>query len=507
MFKWRKVGVIVLETETKIRRWYHVKKQSIKKISREFGISRNTVRRIVREPTVGKEYKRSPQPAPKLGAYQDKLEVWLLEDSKLVKNQRCSSRKLYERLKTQGYSGSYDSVQRFVKGWLLLSGKTGNAYIPLFFSPGEAYQFDWSQETVELAGIVQTVKVAQFRLCYSRLMFFVAYPRETQEMLFDAHDQAFSFFGGIPLRGIYDNMKTAVDKVLKGKDRNFNRHFLQMQNHYLIDTTACTPGAGWEKGQVENQVGNVREWLFVPRLKFQDMETLNTHLAQKCLDLAQTRKHPDQKLLSIRQVYESQEREALRPLIPPFKGCREQTCKVSSTCLVSFDRNHYSVECCYAHHVVNVRAYPTQIVVTANGKVIAEHTRHFGRDKTIYNPLHYVPLLARKPGALRNGAPFLKWELPVSLQKVRDHLMKKKGGDKQCVNILQALQSHGLEVISVACDLALADQVISSDYILNAVNRLESPSKREAVPTPDTLKLELEPEANCERYETLMGGV
>jgi transposase len=497
--------VIILETEVKIRRRYHVKKQSIKEISRELGISRNTVRRIVRDPLIGKAYKRPFQPAPKLGAYEEKLEAWLQEDSKLSKSQRCSSRKLHERLKAEGYIGAYDSVQRFVKQWLLCAGKVGKAYVPLYFSPAEAYQFDWSQELVELGGVVQTIKVAQFRLCYSRLMFFVAYSRETQEMLFDAHDQAFVFFGGIPLRGIYDNMKTAVEKVLRGKDRDFNRRFLQMQNHYLIDTTACTPGAGWEKGQVENQVGNVREWLFVPRLKFPDMAALNAHLLDKCLEIAKTRKHPDQKLLTIWQVYEEQEHQALRSLVPPFKGYREQTCKVSSTCLVSFDRNHYSVECGYAHHVVSVRAYPTRLEVRVNDKVIAQHTRHFGRDKTIYDPWHYVPLLARKPGALRNGAPFLEWELPVSLQKVRDHLMKKKGGDRQCVSILQAFQEHGVEAVSVACDLALSEQVISSDYILNVLNRLKSSGKQEPIPTPDTLKLQVEPEANCGRYEALRG--
>jgi hypothetical protein len=134
------------------------------------------------------------QPVPKLGKYKEKLEFWLLEDSKLVKNQRCSSRKLYDRLKAEGYAGAYDSVQRFVKQWLLDSGRSGQAYVPLYFSPAEAYQFDWSQETVELDGIVQVVKVAQFRLCFSRLSFVVAYCRETQEMLFEIKQQFFCKF-------------------------------------------------------------------------------------------------------------------------------------------------------------------------------------------------------------------------------------------------------------------------------------------------------------------------
>lgn len=494
-----------MERAAKIRRWYYVGRQSIKQISRDLGISRNTVRRIVRESTIGKEYKRTNQPTPKLGTYKDLLEDWLLEDKILPKNQRQTSRKLHERLKGEGYEGAYDSVQRFVKMWQLKAGKGRNAYIPLTFKPGEAYQFDWSQEIVELGGVIQTVKVAHFRLCYSRLSFLIAYTRETQEMLFDAHDKAFVFFKGLPYRGIYDNMKTAIDTIFIGKERKFNQRFLQMQNHYLIEPTACTPAAGWEKGQVENQIGNIREWFFIPRLKFADLESLNAHLEKACLELTKTRKHPEQRSLFIQEVYEQQELPALRPLIPAFEGYSERICKVSSTCLVNFDRNHYSVECCYAHQTVSMRAYAQRIEVVKDGKVIAAHVRQFGRDKTIYDPWHYVPLLERKPGALRNGAPFKDWDLPESLQRVRKYLMKKKGGDRQCVSVLQAVQSFGLEAVSVSCELALENQLISADYILNVLTRLRPTASPLSLPTPDSLKLTHEPEANCGRYETLMG--
>lgn len=498
--------MIQMERAVKIRRRHLVGKESIKSLSRELGISRNTVRRIVRNQNTGEEYKREEQSLPKLGKYRDQLETWLEEDRKLPKNQRCNARKLYERLQEKGYEGAYDSIQRFVKSWHLNKGKpAGQAYVPLCFSPGEAYQFDWSQEVVEVGGTVQTVKVAQFRLCFSRRFIVIAYPRETQEMLFDAHDKAFIFFDGIPLRGIYDNMKTAIDTVYRGKDRDFNRRFLQMQNHYLIEPIACTPAAGWEKGQIENQVDNIRQWLFVPRLKFPDFEALNTYLQQRCQKLADERKHPDQSSLSIQEVYEQQEHSSLRPLIPPFEGYMERTCKVSSTCLVNFDRNHYSVECAYANQTVSLRAYAAKIVVTKDGKVIGRHTRQFGRDKTIYDPWHYVPLLERKPGALRNGAPFKEWSLPKALQKVRDHLMKKKGGDKQCVILLQAIQLFGLEAVTVGCELALEEQVMSADDILNILSRLRSTGTCSQNSTPDYLKLTHEPRANCERYEALMG--
>ena len=152
-------------------------------------------------------------------------------------------------------------------------------------------QFDWSQETIELGGIVQTIKVAHFRLAYSRKMFVIAYPRETQEMVMDAHNQAFAFYGGVPLQMVYDNLKTVIDAVFVGKERKFNRRFMTLANHYLFEPVACTPAAGWEKGQVENQVGNIREWLFTPRAKFATFDDLNSWLAQRCEELS-GRRHP-----------------------------------------------------------------------------------------------------------------------------------------------------------------------------------------------------------------------
>ena len=173
---------------------------------------------------------------------------------------------MFEGLQAEGYGGAYDSVQRYVRRWKAV--KVGpaltQAFVPMSFSPGEVCQFDWSHEHVELGGVMQTIKVAHFRLTFSRQMFVVAYPRETQEMVFDAHNRAFAFFGGVPQRVVYDNLKTVVEAIFTGKERLFNRRFLVLANPYLFEPVACSPASGWEKGQVENQVGNVREWLFTP---------------------------------------------------------------------------------------------------------------------------------------------------------------------------------------------------------------------------------------------------
>jgi transposase len=193
-----------------------------------------------------------------------------------------------------GYTGSYDAVRRYARVRQRREGRdAAEAFVPLSFAPGEAYQFDWSQETVVLNGTTRTVKVAQVRLCHSRMAFLRAYPRETQEMVFDAHDRAFAFFHGACTRGIYDNMKTAVDAVFAGRDRAFNRRFLQMCSHYLVEPTACTPAAGWEKGQVESQIGTLHERFFKPRLRFASYAELNAWLLDQCVAYARAHRHPE----------------------------------------------------------------------------------------------------------------------------------------------------------------------------------------------------------------------
>ena len=191
--------------------------------------------------------------------------------------------------------------------------------MPLSFAPGEAYQFDWSHEVVLINGTTVTVKVAHVRLCHSRMLFVRAYPRETQEMVFDAHNRAFAFFKGACTRGIYDNMKTAVEAVFIGKDRQFNRRFLRMCGHYLVEPVACTPASGWEKGQVENQVGLVRERFFTPRLRVASYEELNAWLLDRCVAYAKAHKHPELTDRTIWQVFEA-ERPQLVPISGPFDG-------------------------------------------------------------------------------------------------------------------------------------------------------------------------------------------
>ena len=494
--------MLYMDMIAEIRRRHLVGKESISSIARDLKLSRPTVRkhcRTQREPV----YRREKQPTPRLGAFQETLEKWLRTERLLPKAQRRTARRLFEGLQAEGYHGAYDSVQRFVQRWK--AAKSGpslaHAFVPLAFAPGEVCQFDWSHEHAELNGVMQTIKVAHFRLTFSRKMFVAAYPQETQEMVFDAHNRAFAFFGGVPERMVYDNLKAVVETIFTGKERLFNRRFMVLANHYLFEPVACTPASGWEKGQVENQVGNIREWLFTPLARFISFEALNAWLAVRCRELA-ARKHPATPERSIQDCF-TQEQLSLRTIHAPFDGYVEHMVRVSSTCLVTLDRNRYSVPAEYAGRAVSMRSTADGVRVVADGAVIAEHVRRFGRDILVCDPWHYLSLLERKPGALRNGVPFQDWDLPIAIQQVRDRILKQPKGDRGFVELLIMARGAGLEALQVACELVLEGNVVTAAVVMNEMRRLISPAPPVMLNIPDMLKLQREPLADCGRYDRL----
>jgi transposase len=494
-----------VETIGKIRRWHRIDKLSISQIARRLGASRNTVKKYLKSNVVTPKYGPRPKRFPVMGPWVARLLELLSEDARKPLRERRNGQRLYDTLVEEGFVGSYPTLQRAVRTWKVERERgSGQVFIPLVFAPGEAYQFDWSYETVELGGQVQQVKVAHLRLAHSRVFLAVAYLREAQEMVFDAHWRAFRLWGGVPRRGIYDNLKTAVDLIFVGKERQYNRRFLQMTSHYLIEPVACTPAAGWEKGQVENQVGHVREQVFTPRLKCANLNELNAVLERRCIEIAQRLAHPEQRERTRWAVYEAEERAALLPLPAPYDGFAERECRVSSTALVHYDRNRYSVDCRWASKTVSVRAYADRMVMVADGQIVAEHGRSFERDRTFFDPWHYVPALMTKPGALRNGAPFKDWPLPAAILELRDRSLKKPGGDRQFVTVLNAIRSDGLEAVTVACELALEARTPTADYVLNALNRLKPQPTIAPAATPASLRLKEEPRADVGRYDTLL---
>jgi transposase len=495
--------MLVVETIGRIRREHLVKGKSIKEIARDLKISRNTVRKILRSGETSFSYEREVQPRPRLGRWKADLDRLLTANAGTSARERLTLIRLFEELRALGYEGGYDAVRRYARTWSREhASQTATAFVPLSFAPGEAYQFDWSHEIVVMNGVTVTVKVAHVRLCHSRMMFVRAYPRETQEMVFDAHERAFAFFRGSCTRGIYDNMKTAVETIFIGKDRQYNRRFLQMCSHYLVDPVACTPASGWEKGQVENQVGVVRERFFTPRLRVKTYDELNAWLTDKCVAYAKVHPHPERPDQTMWEVFE-EERPNLVPYRGSFDGFHALPASVSKTCLVRFDNNKYSVNASAVGRPVDIHAYADRIVVRQDGRIVAEHARHHGRGETIYDPWHYVPVLARKPGALRNGAPFKDWVLPAALERVRRKLAGSDDGDRQMVAILATVLTDGLPAVEAACALAMSEGVHSSDVIINILARQRDPGPAATILTPDALRLRHAPLADCARYDQL----
>jgi transposase len=501
--------MLKMNSIAEIRRRHFVDNETISTLSKDLKLSRQTIRKALKT-TEEPIYQRKKQAHPKLGDFQSQLTQWLEHDAKLPRKQRRTAQRLLECLQVEGYQGSYGPIQRFVQSWKIQHksqpSSATKAFVPLIFPAGETCQFDWSYETVSLGGVIHHIKLAHFRLAYSRKMFVVAYPRETQEMVLDAHIEAFKFFGGVPKRMVYDNLKTVVDAIFVGKERQFNRRFLSLANHYLFEPVACTPASGWEKGQVENQVGNIREWLFTPTPKFETLADLNAWLATRCTELA-ARRHPKQTSKSIAECF-AEEQPLLRKISAEFDGYVEKTLRVSSTCLVCIDHNRYSVPAEWANCLVSVRTTAHQIRIVADGKMLATHPRGFSRDQLICDPWHYLPILETKPGALRHGEPFKQWDLPVTIQVVRDRILKQPKGDRAFVDLLlmaRSLGDEGIETLEVACDLTLQTGVIAASIVLNEMRRLTETKRPEALESlkESIPRLKIEPQADCSRYDTL----
>jgi transposase len=407
-------------------------------------------------------------------------------------------------LQALGYRGGYTRLTDYIRTWREEQGKVTatSAFVPLSFELGEAFQFDWSEEGLVVGGIYRRMQVAHLKLCASRAFWLVAYPTQGHEMLFDAHTRSFAALGGIPQRGIYDNMKTAVDKVKKGKGRVVNARFAAMSAHYLFDPDFCNVASGWEKGRVEKNVQDSRRrvWIDASRQRFGSFEELNVWLGQRCRELWAEIHHPEHSQFTVAEMLEH-ELPHLMPMPEPFDGYVENPARVSSTCLVTVLRNRYSVPCELAGQMVSTRLYPTRVVVVAEDQIVASHARLGDRGQTSYDWQHYIPLVQRKPGVLRNGAPFADMPAPLlSLQRV---LLKRPGGDRVMAQVLAAVPTAGLDAVLVAVELVLESGAVSAEHILNVLARLNTALPPQAVET--VLTVSEAPTSDTGRYDSLRG--
>jgi transposase len=492
-----------------IRRWHLREGMPIREISRRTGLSRNTVRKYLASGVVEPRYPKRKSPS-KLDDYELTLTSWLFRESRRHRKQRKTLKQLHGDLMQLGYPGSYDRVAAFARHWRQAQQEAKrtaakHTFVPLAFAPGEAFQFDWSEDYAVINGVSTKLQIAHFRLSHSRAFFLRAYLTQSHEMLFDAHYHAFQAFAGVPERGIYDNMKTAVDKVGRGKQRTVNQRFQAMISHYLFEAEFCNPAAGWEKGQVEKQVRDMRHRLWQGAPAFPSLVALNAWLQQRCLDLWQELPHPEDKARSLDDYWQA-ERDCLMDVPAAFDGFLEFNKRVTSTCLISHEQNRYSVPASFANRPVSLRVYPDRLVIVAEANVIATHERVFSRDhsasgKTIYDWRHYLSVVQRKPGALRNGAPFA--ELPESFRQLQARLLKRPGGDREMVDVLALVLLHDEALVEQAVAEALQVERPSKQHVLNCLSRIGDPPKPKPSLPPLALKLVTEPLADTDRYDRL----
>ena len=493
----------------RIRRLHSRGKKSEREISRMTGLSRNTVAKWLHGEVDGPpKYRRQPQPS-KLTPFVETIKQALKADARRPRHERRTAKALYAQIRCEGYDGGYTRLTDFIRAWRQGEGQGAvmNAFVPLAFELGEAFQFDWSEEGLVVGGVYYRAQVAHMKLCASRAFWLVAYPSQGHEMLFDAHTRSFTALGGVPRRGIYDNMKTAVDKVKKGKGRVVNARFAVMCAHYLFDADFCNVASGWEKGVVEKNVQDSRRriWIEAAKLRWGSFAELNAWLSQRCRALWDEVRHPEHDQFSVAEMLEH-ERAHLMPMPAPFDGYVEKPARVSSTSLVSVARNRYSVPCELVGQMVSTRLYPNAVAIAASDEIVARHDRLSNAGETRYDWQHYIPLLLRKPGALRNGAPFA--DMPEPLQRLRQGLLRRPGGDRVMAQVLAIVPTVGLDAVLVAVELALETGPpgkVSVEHVVNVLARLN------AAPAPQTaatlLQVATPPLANTARYDSLRAAI
>ena len=419
-----------------------------------------------------------PKPAPKLGPYKDKINDLLAKEAKLPRKQRYTTHKIYELMQAEGYSGSESNLRRYV-GKRRREMRHPAIFIPLSYEPGQDAQVDWGEAKVIMAGEQETVQLFVMRLCYSRRIFVIAFPRQKQEAFFTGHAEAFRFFEGIPETITYDNLKTAVKRVLKGRSREEQERFITLRSHYLFASRFCNTGQGHEKGGVEHGVKYTRQNYLVPLPKVRDYAELNAWLRRKCL--ADDARQVDRQPQPIGVMW-AEEQKLLRSLPAtdfPCYSSREVT--MNRYGQVVFETNRYSVPAHKAQKQLTLRAYPFRIEILNGREIIATHQRCYGRQEDILNPLHYLPLLAKRPGAFEHAKPLRQWrESWPPLYDELLHQLKRQQSEimavREFVQILQLHNEFEAEMVQTAITQAVSEGIPHLSGVLFCLNRLLDPT-------------------------------
>jgi transposase len=458
---------------TKIRRRVLVDGQSKRSVCQEFDIHWDTLTKILEHSEPPGYRQREPRHKPKIGPFLGVIEEILRQDQKVHRKQRHTKRRIFERLKSEyEYPGGYTAVKEAVREW---ERQHREVFMPLSHPPGEA-QVDFGQARIIDDGDEITAAMFVMTLPYSDAIFVCIYPRECTEAFLDGHRRAFEFFGGVPRRISYDNSKIAVRRIICGRERELTDAFLKLQSHYLFEHHFCLVGRPNEKGHVENLVGYARRNFMVPVPRVSEIEALNERLQVDCRqDMERTlwgKTATKVQLLN-------EERAQFLPLpANAFEARRVETPTANSLSLVRFDRNDYSVPTDYAYHQLTVLGSIEQVRILFIDDVVATHKRCWDRQKVSFDPIHYLALLERKPGALDVARPLEDWQLPECFGILRRRLENEleSKGTREFIRVLRLFESTTVRELANAVEHALSIGAINHDAIrLILEHRREQP--------------------------------
>jgi len=499
----------------KIRRAFYIEGKSRRQIARELHHSYWTIRKAL----VSGEHKpyqlSKPKPAPKLDKHKETIETMLAEEATLPRKQRYTSRNIYESIAKEGYSGSESNLRRYVgRRRRELKQKRPEIYIPLSFQPGQDAQVDWGEGVVIMAGERRKVELFVLRLCYSRRPITLAYPTQRQEAFFQGHIEAFGQLGGVPQTLTYDNLKTAVHRILTGRNRQEQNRFIELRSHYLFESRYCTPAQGHEKGGVEHGVKYVRQNFLTPLVSVADFGELNHYLKQRCqADMA---RQVARQTAPIAEMF-AQERPHLRPLPPtPYASYVTREVVLNKYGQVTFETNRYSVPAVNAHKQLTLHIYPFRIEIWHQAERLAIHERSYEREQDSLNPYHYLPLLAQRPGAFDHARPLQTWRKtwPAVYERFLDTLQRTRSRDlavKEFIQVLQLHDSYAMDELAQAMEAALADGIAHREGVLFCLNRLRDATPvvthdgTMSDPTPSPWKMAGTPPVPATQYDQLLG--
>ena len=465
-----------------IRRAYYVEQKSVRQIAHELGCSRKTVTKALTSATPATYTRTVPYASPKIDPFKVRIAELLAERAQQPPKQRYTSVKLFAILRAEGYEGSAARLRGYL-GSIYWRQPRPRSFFPLKFDPGQDAQVDWGEAIAIIAGERMTIQLFVLRLCYSHHTFAMAFPTQRQEAFFLGHVHAFRFIGGVPHRLSYDNLTTAVRKVLTGHTRIEQTAFVTFRSHYLFASHFCTVGEGHEKGQVEHGVGYVRRNFLVPIPVVDSFAALNTQLLTMCTDDRARTVHGEEEAIA---TMWQREQPVLRAHPTHDMPCCV-TVQATRTpySQVIFETNRYSVPADQGGSVLTVRAYPFQIEILDRDQVLARHPRSYGREQDMFDPLHYLSLLVQRPGAFEHAIPIRQWRetWPDCYTQLLERLRQRDGdgpGLRMFIAVLQLHQHYAAPLIAHAITEALALGVLHVDGIRLCIHQIQEPT----VPPP-----------------------